>query len=76
MYKRQLNALIAKAEVEPDEAKQTAEYEKVQRLYETEVGAIQPISQMVDTVVVRKDLRNYQGHPSATTRLRDVYKQR
>ena len=75
-FNPELNALIAKAEVEPDEAKQTAEYEKVQRLYETEVGAIQPISQMVDTVVVRKDLRNYQGHPSATTRLRDVYKQR
>lgn len=71
-----LNALITKAEVEPDEAKQTADYDAVQKLYASEVGAIQPVSQMVDTVVVRSDLRNYQGHPSATTRLRDVYKQR
>jgi len=75
-FSPELNALIGKAEVERDEAKQTADYQEAQRLYDKQVGAIQPISQMVDTVVVRKDLRNYQGHPSATTRLRDVFKQR
>ena len=32
--------------------------------------------QLPNVLVVRKDLRNYQGHPSATTRLRDVFKQR
>lgn len=75
-FSPELNALIGKAEVERDEAKQMADYQEVQRVYDQQVGAIQPISQMVDTVVVRKDLRNYQGHPSATTRLRDVFKQR
>ncbi|WP_239467065.1 ABC transporter substrate-binding protein [Rhodoferax koreense] len=75
-FSPELNQLIGEAEVERDEAKQTADYQEVQRLYDTQVGAIQPISQMVDTVVLRRDLRNYQAHPSATTRLRDVYKQR
>ncbi|WP_367848085.1 ABC transporter substrate-binding protein [Rhodoferax sp. WC2427] len=75
-FSPELNQLIEKAEVERDEAKQTAQYQEAQKLYETQVGAIQPFSQMVDTVVLRKDVRNYFGHPSATTRLRDVSKQR
>ena len=75
-FSPELNKLIGQAEVERDEAKQTADYQEIQRVYDTQVGAIQPISQMVDTVVVRKDLRYYQPHPSATTRLRDVSKQR
>jgi peptide/nickel transport system substrate-binding protein len=49
-------------------------YQKAQRLYDSEVGAIQPISQMVETVVLSKRVHNYVGHPSATTHLRDVYK--
>ncbi|BDT69801.1 putative D,D-dipeptide-binding periplasmic protein DdpA [Comamonadaceae bacterium OS-1] len=75
-FSPELNQLIEKAEVERDEAKQTAQYQEAQKLYEAQVGAIQPFSQMVDTVVLRKDVRNYFGHPSATTRLRDVSKQR
>jgi peptide/nickel transport system substrate-binding protein len=35
-----------------------------------------PVSQMVDEVVSHADVRNYIGHTAATTRLRDVYKQR
>lgn len=75
-FNPELNQLIEKAEVQLDETKQTATYQEAQKLYDTQVGAIQPVSQMVDTVVLRKDVRNYQGHPSATTRLRDVFKQR
>lgn len=75
-FSPELNQLIEKAEVERDEAKQTADYQEAQKLYEAQVGAIQPFSQMVDTVVLRKDVHGYQGHPSATTRLRDVSKQR
>ena len=75
-FSPELNQLIEKAEVERDEAKQTAQYQEAQKLYDAQVGAIQPISQMVDTAVLRKDVRNYVGHPSATTRLREVYKQR
>lgn len=33
-----------------------------------------PLSQMVDSVVVRNEVKNFQSHPSATTFLRDVYK--
>jgi peptide/nickel transport system substrate-binding protein len=75
-FSPELNQLIEKAEVERDEAKQTADYQQAQKLYDSQVGAIQPIAQMVDTVVLRKDVRNYLGHPSATTRLREVAKQR
>lgn len=75
-FNPELNQLIDKAEVEKDEKKQNAIYQEVQKVYDQQVGAIMPISQMVDTVVVRKDIRNYHGHPSATTRFREVYKQR
>jgi peptide/nickel transport system substrate-binding protein len=75
-FSPELNQLIEKAEVERNDAKQIADYQQVQKLYDSEVGAIQPISQMVDTVVLRKDVVGYQGHPAATTRLRDVSKKR
>jgi peptide/nickel transport system substrate-binding protein len=72
----EINALIDKAEVEADEKKQLAMYQDVQKLYDQQVGPIQPVSQMIDTVVLQKDVRNYHTHPSATTHWRDVYKQR
>ncbi|MDQ7988934.1 MAG: hypothetical protein REI09_04795, partial [Candidatus Dactylopiibacterium sp.] len=72
----EINALIEKAEVEKDAKAQTAMYQEIQKLYDTQVGAIQPVSQMVDTVVLQKDIRNFKGHPAATTHWRDVYKQR
>jgi peptide/nickel transport system substrate-binding protein len=51
-------------------------YQDAQRLYEQEAGAIVPISQMVETVLLRADVKGYQSHPSATTRLHGVSKQR
>jgi len=71
-----VNQLIEGALLLTDAGKQTAAYQEVQRRFDSEVPAIQPISQMVDTVVMRKDVRDYVGHPSVTTRLRDVHKQR
>lgn len=71
-----LNQLIEGALLVTDPAKQAAAYQEVQRRFDSEMPAIQPISQMVDTVVMRKDVRGYVGHPSVTTRLRDVHKQR
>lgn len=71
-----LNELIEGALLQKDEKKQREAYQEAQRLFESLVPAIQPISQMVDTVVLRKDIRNFVGHPSATTRLREVFKQR
>lgn len=73
-YSPEINRLIEQAVRERDETAQNAMYQKVQQLYDSEVGAIQPISQMVETVVLSKRVHNYVGHPSATTHLRDVYK--
>lgn len=75
-FSPEINKVIDAAEIERDEKKQNGLYQEAQKLYDSQVGAIMPISQMVDTVVLRKDIRNYHGHPSATTRFRDVYKQR
>jgi peptide/nickel transport system substrate-binding protein len=71
-----LNELIESALLQRDEHKQTQTYQEAQRAFDSVVPAIQPVSQMVDTVVLHKDVRNFLGHPSATTRLREVYKQR
>ncbi|MGR6808352.1 ABC transporter substrate-binding protein (plasmid) [Sphaerotilus natans] len=71
-----LNDLIDKALLEPNEDKQLKMYQDAQRLYEQEVGGIQPVSQMVETVLLRSDIQGYQSHPSATTRLHGVSKQR
>lgn len=73
-YSPEINRLIEQAVRERDETAQNAMYQKVQQLYDSEVGAIQPISQMVETVVLSKRVHDYVGHPSATTHLRDVYK--
>ncbi|PAS98442.1 MAG: ABC transporter substrate-binding protein [Candidatus Dactylopiibacterium carminicum] len=72
----EINSLIEKAVLEQDAKKQIAMYQDIQKLYDEQVGAIQPISQMVDTVVLQKDLRNFKSHPASTTRWRDVFKQR
>jgi peptide/nickel transport system substrate-binding protein len=73
-YSPAINRLIEQAVRERDETAQDAMYRQAQQLYDSEVGAIQPISQMVETVVLSKRVHNYVGHPSATTHLRDVYK--
>jgi peptide/nickel transport system substrate-binding protein len=70
----EINRLIEQAVRERDPDAQNAMYREVQQLYDSEVGAIQPISQMLETVVLSKRVHNYVGHPSATTHLRDVYK--
>jgi peptide/nickel transport system substrate-binding protein len=70
----EINRLIEAAVVERDPALQNDMYRRIQQLYDQEVGAIQPVSQMVETVVLSKRVHNYVGHPSATTHLRDVYK--
>jgi peptide/nickel transport system substrate-binding protein len=73
-YSPEINRLIEAAAPERDPAVQDDMYRRIQQLYEREVGAIQPVSQMVETVVLSKRVHNYIGHPSATTHLRDVYK--
>ena len=75
-YDKQLNELIDSALIEKDPAKQKQMYVAVQERYDALFPAILPISQMVDSVVLRKDVVDYVPHPSTTTRLLQVYKQR
>lgn len=69
-----MNRMIESALLEPDAERQLKAYQDIQRAYDEEVGAIQPLSQMVETVVYRDTVRGYVGHPSATTRLHGVHK--
>jgi peptide/nickel transport system substrate-binding protein len=73
-YDPEINRLIEDAFVQRDPAVQGDMYRRIQQRYDQEVGAIQPVSQMVETVVLSRRVHNYIGHPSATTHLRDVYK--
>ena len=75
-YSPELNQLIERAEVEPDTGKQLAQYRDIQEQVDRQVGAILPVSQMTDTVVVYDDVADFQGHTAATTRYKDVYKKR
>ena len=75
-YSPELNGLIEQAEVEADPAKQLAQYQQIQASLDQQVGAILPVSQMTDTVVLYHDVQDYQGHSAATTRYKDVYKAR
>jgi peptide/nickel transport system substrate-binding protein len=68
--------LIESAEVEPDAQKQQAQYQDIQQQLDQQVGAILPVSQMTDTVLVYADVADFQGHTAATTRYKDVYKKR
>ncbi|RRV04562.1 ABC transporter substrate-binding protein [Pseudomonas sp. v388] len=75
-YNAEINQLIEQAEQERDANRQLALYQRIQMLYDQAAGPIMPVSQMTDEVVLHSDVRQYQGHSAATTRLRDVYKQR
>lgn len=75
-FSPELNSLIEQAEVEPDKTRQLAQYQQIQTTLDAQVGAILPVSQMTDTVVLYHDVRDYQGHTAATTPYKDVYKSR
>ena len=62
--------------MEPDAARQLAQYREIQEQLDQQVGAILPVSQMTDTVLVYGDVVDFQGHTAATTRYKDVYKNR
>ncbi|APS31730.1 ABC transporter substrate-binding protein [Pectobacterium brasiliense] len=75
-YDKPLNDMIDQALLEKDPQKQKQMYINVQNRYEELFPAIIPVSQMIDSVVLRKDVKGYVPHPSSTTHLREVYKQR
>ncbi|MCU5772099.1 ABC transporter substrate-binding protein [Erwiniaceae bacterium BAC15a-03b] len=70
----QLNSEIDQALLERDPGKQQQDYYAIQQRYDQLIPALIPLSQMVDSVVVRNNVQHYQPHPSATTFLRDVSK--
>lgn len=69
-----INELILGAVSEADSDIQNSLYEQVQSIYEQEVGALFPFSQMVNTVAVRSEVEGYIDDPAAMTRLRSVTK--
>ena len=73
-YDKKLNEMIDKALLERDPQKQIVDYQQIQVRYDQLIPALIPLSQMVDSVVVRNEVKNFQSHPSATTFLREVYK--
>ncbi|MFI0472577.1 ABC transporter substrate-binding protein [Halomonas sp. HMF6819] len=71
---RRINELITQAVSEADDEVQTALYEEVQSIYEEDIGALFPFSQMINTVAVREEVEGYLDDPAAMTRLRSVTK--
>jgi peptide/nickel transport system substrate-binding protein len=69
-----LNALIEQAMLEADPVRQAALYRQAQARFHEAVGALQPIAQVVDTLVLRRAVQGWQAHPSGATRLRGVHK--
>jgi len=73
-YDKQINEMIDQALLERDPQKQIADYQAIQVRYDKLIPALLPLSQMVDSVVIRNEVKDYQSHPSATTFLREVSK--
>lgn len=71
-----LNGMIEAALLEPDQAKQEALYQQVQRRYEEVVPAIQPISEVTDSLAFRADVQNLVINPAWSTDLSVVTKTR
>jgi peptide/nickel transport system substrate-binding protein len=75
-YDEQINAMAAKALTIRDEREQAAAYEAIQHRLEEVVPSLLVFSQVVDTVVLRSDIEDYQIHYGWTTRLEGVRKAR
>lgn len=75
-YDEQINEMIDAAILETDPETQRKMYEDIQLRYEEVVPAIQPISQVSDSVTYRSDIEGLVLHPSWQTDLSTVSKQR
>ncbi|WEX11100.1 ABC transporter substrate-binding protein [Chelativorans sp. AA-79] len=75
-YDEELNAMAAEALTIRDTEKQADAYEAIQQRLEEVVPALLIFSQVVDTVVFRSDVEDYQNHYGWTTRLEEVHKDR
>lgn len=75
-YDADLNAMIDAALLEADPEAQRQMYEDIQTYYEEIVPAIQPISQVSDSVAYRADISGLVIHPSWQTELSQIVKNR
>ncbi|MEK1871156.1 MAG: ABC transporter substrate-binding protein, partial [Rhizobium altiplani] len=75
-FDEKLNSMIDAAQVEADKTAQTKLYGDIQAYYADLVPAIQPFSEVVDTVGVRADIKGLTLNPSWSTQLRTVTKER
>ncbi|TCL73834.1 ABC transporter substrate-binding protein [Rhizobium sp. BK251] len=75
-YDEKLNGMVDAAQVEGDKNVQTKLYGDIQAYYADLVPAIQPFSEVIDTVGVRADIKGLALNPSWSTQLRTVTKDR
>jgi peptide/nickel transport system substrate-binding protein len=75
-YDEKLNNMVDAALVEPNKDKQIKDYETIQNYYADMVPAIQPFSEVVDSVGFRADVKGLALNPSWSTQLRTVTKER
>ncbi|MDE1158191.1 MAG: ABC transporter substrate-binding protein [Neorhizobium sp.] len=75
-YDAKLNKMIDEAVVETDHDKQIKEYQDIQTYYADMMPAIQPFSEVVDSVGYRSDVKGLVLNPSWSTQLRTVTKSR
>jgi len=71
-----INLLLEAARVEQDPEIRNVYYQDAQRLYHAKMPAWQPISAAVNAAAYRADLTDFVIHPTRTTRLTMVGKQR
>ncbi|CDN49702.1 ABC transporter substrate-binding protein [Neorhizobium galegae] len=75
-YDEKINKMIDDALVEGNKDKQIKEYQDIQAYYAEMVPAIQPFSEVVDSVGFRADIKGLELNPSWSTQLRTVKKER
>ena len=75
-YDEKINKMIDEALVEGNRDKQTQRYQAIQNYYADMVPAIQPFSEVVDSVGFRADIKGLKLNPSWSTQLRTVRKER
>jgi peptide/nickel transport system substrate-binding protein len=75
-YDEKLNKMVDDALVEADKDKQIKDYEAIQTYFAETVPAIQPFSEVVDSVGFRADIKGLVLNPSWSTQLRTVTKDR
>lgn len=72
----EINTLLDGALLEGDPDTRREMYERIQEIWEEEVGPLQVMAQGLDAVVYQDDIVNYVPHVYQTTVYRDVTKQR